>query len=151
MKIKTIWTNYKIYAFIMGIVTGTMVYNALGMDFSFSMIHQIIVEDYWDTYYYLIMLNLRFWILVFCISFFTVKDKVILLIIFMESFVTAGMISMSIQSKNMLLLYGVPMAITKMLSAILMFDGKRPIINRVLSVVILIVGTALENFFLIKF
>lgn len=151
MKIKTIWTNYKIYAFIIGIVTGTMVYNALGMDFSFSMIHQISVEDYWNTYYYLIMMNLRFWILAFCISFFTVKDKVILLIIFIESFVVAGMISMSIQSKNMLLLYGVPMAIMKMLAAILMFDRKRPFINRVLSIVILIIGTALENFFLIKF
>ena len=151
MKTKTIWTNYKIYAFIIGIVTGTMVYNALGMDFSFSMMKRITVGDYWEAYCYLMMINLRFWILVFFISFFTVKDKIILLIIFIESFVAAGMISMSILSKNVLLLYGVPMAILKMLSAILMFDGKRPIINRALSIVILFIGTALENFFLLKF
>lgn len=35
MKNKLMWTNYKIYAFILGIVIGTIIYNALGIDFFF--------------------------------------------------------------------------------------------------------------------
>lgn len=151
MKIKEIWTNYKIYAFILGIVTGTIVYNALSIDFSFEMINQIKVNNFKDSFLYLIMVNLRFWIVVFVISFFKFKSKIIFLIIYIQSFALAGMISVSISSGNFVLLHGGVIAIVKMITAILLFDDKRPIINKLISLVFLVVGTAVENIFFIKF
>lgn len=150
MKIKDFWTNYKIYAFILGIVTGTIIYNALGIDFSFEMIEQIKVNSFKDSYLYLIMINSRFWIISFIISFFKIKNKIILLIVYVQSFILAGMISISISSGNFIFLHGSVSALVKIATAILLFDERRPIINRFLSLVFLMVGTALENIFFVK-
>lgn len=41
MNYKLAEKNYKIYAFIFGIITGTLVYNFLGIDFSFDNVENI--------------------------------------------------------------------------------------------------------------
>ena len=50
MKFKTLWTNYKIYGIIIGIVLGTIVYNMISIDFSFYNIESIRNTDFLDTY-----------------------------------------------------------------------------------------------------
>ena len=151
MEFKDILKNYKLYAFIMGIIIGTAVYNILGTGYSFSMFSQVKTYDFWNTYIYLFVINLRFWIFAFVISFFKFKNKILVLIIFVQAFVMSGMITMAILSKNMILLYGVPMTVMKIISSVLLFDERKPIVNKILSVVIFIIGTAIENIFIIKF
>lgn len=63
----------------------------------------------------------------------------------------AGMISLSIISNNMILLYGVPASISKIFATVLMCDNKRPVLYRVLSLIIMLVSSMAENFFIINF
>lgn len=151
MKNKLMWTNYKIYAFILGIVIGTIIYNALGIDFSFSMIKKIRVNDFKSSFFYLMADNLRFWVVVFIISFLKIRNKAEGIIIFFQAFIMAGMISLSIISNNMILLYGVPASISKIFATVLMCDNKRPVLYRVLSLIIMLVSSMAENFFIINF
>lgn len=148
---KSIWTNHKIYAFILGIITGTIVYNLLGMDFSFLVTDRIIVTNFWDSFLYLIMIHLRFWIIIFILSFFKLKNKIVLLIIFVESFLIAGFITITVLAGNCILLYEIPMAVFKLVCAIFMFNEKKPVLYRGFSLIILILGTVLENIFFVKF
>lgn len=151
MEFKNIWTNYKIYAFILGIITGTIVYNLLGMDFSFSMITGIAGTNFLDSFLYLSMINLRFWVIMLILSFFKIKNKIIVFIIFTQSFLLSGYITIAILNKSYILLYEIFIIIFKILCVIFMFNEKKPVLYRVLSLIILILGTGLENIFFVYF
>jgi hypothetical protein len=151
MKTKSVWTNYKIYAFILGIITGTIVYNLLGIDFSFCSIEKITGLGFRDSLLYLLMINARFGILVLVLSFFRIKNKIIFFIIFIESFLMAGFITISILSGSPVLLYEIPMVVFKIICAIVMFQDKKRALCRILAFIILFVGTVLENIFFINF
>ena len=145
MNSKAIWTNYKIYAFILGIILGTIIYNLLGIDFSFDNISKIQFQNEIDSFIYILLHNLKFWIAVFILSFFRFKDKIVLLIIFYYSFIIAGIITVSINSQTLLLLHGCVESIAKILGLILMCDDTKKTKGRILSFVILFIGTFLEN------
>lgn len=151
MKFKALWTNYKIYAFILGIVAGTLVYNLIGIDFSFSMYKQIAINDFWKSFIYFFICNVRFLIVIFVISFFDIKRKILPLIIFYQAFVLAGLITIIISTKSGICFYAMPSTLIKIMAAIFMFDDSKPVINRIISSLIIITGTALENFFIIYF
>ena len=151
MKVKSIWTNYKIYAFLLGIITGAVVYNLPGMDFSFTKINRIKGIDFWDSFLYLVMINLRYWLCIFVLSFLKIKSKIILLVIYVESFLLSGFIVITIGGGSNVLLSEIPLILFKILCALLMFSEKRPVLYRIVSLSILLMGTILENIFLIKF
>lgn len=145
MNFKVIWTNYKIYAFFLGIILGTIVYNLLGIDFSFDKINKIEFEYYIDGFLFILLQNLKIWMVIFVLSFFRIKDKIILVIIFYYSFLLAGIITVSINAQTTLLLYGCAGAIAKILGGILMCDDAKKAKGRIFSFLILIVGSLLEN------
>lgn len=151
MKSKSIWTNYKIYAFILGIIIGTVVYNLLGMDFSFAKIHRIKGMDFLDSFLYLSMINLRFLIFVFIISFLKFKDKILAIIIFIESFLLSGFITIAIITKSTILLYETPITISKILCSLFMINENKQFFYKLVAVLILVVGIILGNIFLINF
>ncbi len=151
MKNRAIWTNYKIYAFILGIIAGTLVYNLMGMDFSFSMIHKIEINNFAKSYLYLLTNNIKFLVFIFVISFFKIKNKIVVFIVFNQAFILSGAITMSILSENIILLYSIPLIIAKMVSSIIMFHDSKPILNRGLSVAVIMIGVFIENIFLTKF
>lgn len=151
MKVKSIWTNYKIYAFLFGIITGAVVYNLLGIDFSFTKINRIKGIDFWECFLYLVMINLKFWLLIFVLSFLKIKDKIVLFIIYIESFLLSGFIVIAIGMGNYVLLSEILMTVFKLLSTLFMFRQKQPVLYRMISLVILIMGTLLENIFFVKF
>lgn len=151
MKFKDIWTNYKIYAFIFGIVFGTLVYNLLGVDFSYSMYDKIHINNFWNSYVYFLLNNLKFLIVIFVISFFEIKRKILPVIIFYQAFVLSGLITTMILSGSRLCIYSMPAVIINIIAAIFMFNDSKPIINRTISVGIVVLGTLLENFFIIYF
>lgn len=151
MKFKAIWTNYKIYAFILGIVAGTLVYNVLGIDFSFSMYEKIRINNIWKSYMYFLTCNLKFFVIILAISFFDIKQKILLIIIFCQSFVLSGLITIMILSGSGICIYAIPSVFIKIAASIFMFDDSKPIINRLISTGIVLVGTMLENFFIIYF
>lgn len=150
MEIKTPGINSKICSFILGIIVGTIVYNLLNVQYSFTNINRISGINYLDSFLYLLMINLRYLAVIFVLSFFKSKDRIILFIIFIESFLLAGNIVIMILTGSYVLLYEIPANIFKIICALFMFSKKNPIVYRIFSLIILIVATALENLFFIK-
>lgn len=150
MRIKTVGTNIKIYAFILGIVTGTIIYNFLNIEYAFSNIKSIAGINFLDSFMFLLMKNLRFLIVAFILSLFKAKDKIVVFIIFGESFLLAGNIVVMILNSAYVLMYDIPIIAVKIICAMLMFNEKRPLLYRMFSVIILITATVLENLFFIK-
>lgn len=149
MKIKNIWTNYKIYAFILGIITGTVVYNLLGVDFSFANILKVKGTKFINSFMYFGMINLKFWIVVLALSFLKLKDQILFIIIFIEAFLLSGFISISITIESMVLFYEVPIVIFKIVCALLLFNERKPIFYKFISALFLVAGTVLENIFFV--
>lgn len=147
MNFKAIWTNYKIYAFFLGVILGTLIYNFLGIDFSFENVQRVELINYFDSYIYILSHNLRFWVLIFVLSFFRMKDKILLLIIFYYSFLIAGIITVSLNSHTTLLIHGSIIAMVKIFGAVFMFDDTKRVRGRIISFAMLIVGSFLEIFF----
>lgn len=151
MKFKAIWTNYKIYAFILGIVAGTLVYNLIGVDFSFSMYRKIDVTNVWRSFAYLFISNLKFFLIILIVSFFDIKRKILPIIIFYQAFTLSGIITTMILSESRICIYAIPAVFIKLASSMFMFEESKPILNRVISCAIIIFGTIVENFFIIYF
>ena len=151
MKLKAIWTNYKIYAFIMGIVAGTIVYNLLCVDFSFSMYEKIQIHNFWKSYAFFLVKNLKFFIIALVISFFEIRYNALAVIIFYQSFVLAGLITTMILSGNYICIYALPAIFIKIASAIFLFDISKPVLNKIISIIIILFGTIFQNFFIIYF
>lgn len=145
MNFKVIWTNYKIYAFFLGIILGTIIYNLLGIDFSFDKIYRIEFEYYIDGFLFILLQNFKFWIAFLILSFFKIKDKIMLVIIFYYSFLLAGIITVSINAQTTLLLHGCIASAAKILGVVLMCDDVKKARGRIFSFAILFVGSFLEN------
>lgn len=151
MNLKTIWTNYKIYAFILGVVAGALVYNIISIDFSFYMYEKISINDIWESYIYFLLQNIKFLLIIFVISFFDIRQHVLVAIIFFQAFVLSGLITTIILSGSTICIYSIPSVLIKIASSIFMFNNSKPIINRLISVLIILVGALIENFFVIYF
>ena len=78
MNYKLAEKNYKIYAFIFGIITGTLVYNFLGIDFSFDNVENIKFNNLFDGVIYVLLGDVKFLLGIFILSFFRIKDKIVI-------------------------------------------------------------------------
>ena len=141
----------KIYAFIIGIVIGTLVYNLIGIDFSFFAIKRVIIHDFFKGYAYLLQNNIRFFMMIFILSFIKRKNEISLIFIFYQAFVIAGSIVVSIKTKNVLFLYTVPVAFTKILAVCFIFRDRKELMGHFIGMIVILIGVLLENFFIIIF
>lgn len=148
MKNKQLWTNYKIYAFILGVITGTIVYNYIGIDYSFAMISKVNANNFFNSLLYVFVINLKFTIFIFVLSFFKLKTKLMIPIIFYYAFLMSGFLVLTVSLKTTMLLSGAVISIFKMMSAIFMFDERKKVRNRFLSFLIMISGSFFQNFLL---
>ena len=64
MKSRLLWTNYKIYAVIIGMLVGTLVYNIIGVDFSFALIDNIHSENFGESYIFFLLQNIKYFIII---------------------------------------------------------------------------------------
>ena len=84
MNFKVLWTNYKIYGIIIGIVLGTLVYNMLSIDFSFSCNQNIKIVDFVDSLFYILINFIRFYVFILIITRYCVwsKNKMVYVVYF---------------------------------------------------------------------
>ena len=133
MSIKVLWTNYKIYGIIMGIVLGTIVYNMASIDFTFSYIHSVKNIDFIDSYLYLLM------------DFFKVKEKVYTILMGIESFKLAGSIVVFIRMHNMLCAGNFIEPVFKIAAILLFMKNDKVVLNKIIAIIILLLGAMFEN------
>lgn len=145
MKIKSIWTNYKIYAVIIGLLMGTLVYNLIGIDFYYCRTDNIHNIKFGKMIIYLIISGIKFWIIILGISFLKYKRIVLFLIILVDSFFIAGCISISIIIKNIIYLYEVPNYVSKMFCSILLFKENKKIKDIILSILAILSGSFISS------
>lgn len=146
MNFKALWTNYKIYGVMIGIVLGTIVYNMISMDFSFSQIESIQNIDFWNTYVYLLMRMMRFYICILLISFLKIREKIYAVLLAMESFQLAGSIVILIRMHNMMHFSSVTEALLKIVLIYFFIKNQRLVLNKIFALVILFLGVLVENF-----
>ncbi len=150
MNFKTLWTNYKIYGVMIGIVLGTIVYNMISMDFSFSQIESIQNIDFWNTYVYLLMRMMRFYICILLISFLKIREKIYAVLLGVESFQLAGSIVILIRLHSMIHFSSVAEALLKIVLIYFFIKNHRPVLNKIFALIIMLLGI-LAEIFLIDF
>lgn len=145
MNFKVLWTNYKIYGIIIGIVLGTLVYNMISLDFSFSCNQNIKIVDFVDSLIYILMSFLRFYVFVFIISFFRIKEKVYAVLLGVESFKLAGNIVILIKLHNILYISSAIEPIFKIAVLLFFMKNEKVIFHKLLALLILFAGALVEN------
>lgn len=150
MNFKTLWTNYKIYGVMIGIVLGTIVYNMISMDFSFSQIESIQNIDFWNTYVYLLMRMMRFYVCILLISFLKIREKIYAVLLGVESFQLAGSIVILIRLHSMIHFSSVAEALLKIVLIYFFIKNHRPVLNKIFALIIMLLGI-LAEIFLIDF
>lgn len=145
MNFKALWTNYKIYGIIIGIVLGTLVYNMISLDFSFSCNQNIKIVDFTDSLIYILMNFLRFYVFVFIISFFRIKEKVYAVLLGLESFKLAGNIVILIKLHNILYISSAIEPVFKIAVLLFFIKNEKVIFHKLLALLILFAGAFAEN------
>lgn len=123
-------------------------YNFLGIDFSFDNVENIKFNNLFDGIIYVFLGNVKFWLGIFILSFFRIKDKIVLVIVFCFAFLFAGIITVSVSSHTLLLVGAGIDAMAKIIGTVYMCDDNRKNIGRVISFLVLIISSLLQNFFI---
>ena len=145
MNIKVLWTNYKIYGIIIGIVLGTIVYNMAAIDFTFSYVHNVKNIYFIDSYFYLLIVFLKFYVLILAASFFRIKEKIYTVLLGIESFKLAGSIVILIRMHNMLCISSVIEPVFKLTAVFFFMKNDKVVLNKIIAVIILLLGAVIEN------
>lgn len=145
MNFKVLWTNYKIYGIIIGIVLGTLVYNMLSIDFSFSCNQNIKIVDFVDSLFYILMNFIRFYAFILIISFFRIKEKVYAVLLGIESFKLAGNIVILIKLHNILYISSAIEPVFKIVVLLFFMKKEKVIFHKFLALFILLAGAFVEN------
>lgn len=145
MNFKVLWTNYKIYGIIIGIVLGTLVYNMLSIDFSFSCNQNIKIVDFVDSLFYILMNFIRFYAFILIISFFRIKEKVYAVLLGIESFKLAGNIVILIKLHNILYISSAIEPVFKIAVLLFFMKKEKVIFHKFLALFILLAGAFVEN------
>lgn len=145
MNFKVLWTNYKIYGIIIGIVLGTLVYNMLSIDFSFSCNQNIKIVDFVDSLFYILINFIRFYVFILIISFFRIKEKVYAVLLGIESFKLAGNIVILIKLHNILYISSAIEPVFKIAVLLFFMKKEKVIFHKFLALFILLAGAFVEN------
>lgn len=145
MNFKVLWTNYKIYGIIIGIVLGTLVYNMLSIDFSFSCNPNIKIVDFVDSLFYILMNFIRFYAFILIISFFRIKEKVYAVLLGIESFKLSGNIVILIKLHNILYISSAIEPVFKIAVLLFFMKKEKVIFHKFLALFIVLAGAFVEN------
>lgn len=146
MKFKILWTNYKIYGIIIGIVLGAIVYNMISIDFSFSQIHSMKTINFFESYLYLLINFLKFYIFILLISFVKIKEKIYGILLGIESFKLSGSIVVFFRIHNMICFSSMIEPFIKIIIIYFFIKNERPVLNKFFAFVTMVLGILAENF-----
>ena len=151
MKNRILWTNYKIYAAICGMLIGTLVYNIVDVDFSFALIDNIHSENFLNSYIFFFLQNIKYTGLVILLSLLRQNKKVLFIIILIQAYLISGSITICVILKKTFLLTGVIEGIVKIFIANIYLDSDKRAKKIIFLLAALFVGTVIENFFVFYF
>lgn len=146
MKFKALWTNYKIYGIIIGIVLGTIVYNIISIDFSYLEIDSVKTFDFIDSYIFLLINCLRFYILTLLVSLTKIRDKIYAILLGMESFKLSGAVVAFVKSHNIICFSGIIDSLLKIIILYIFLKNDKPLLNKIFAFIVMVLGTLAENF-----
>ena len=146
MKFKALWTNYKIYGIIIGIVLGTIVYNIISIDFSYLEIDSVKTFDFIDSYIFLLISCLRFYILTLIVSLTKIRDKIYAILLGMESFKLSGAVVVFVKSHNIICFSGIIDSLLKIIILYIFLKNDKPLLNKIFAFIVMVLGTLAENF-----
>lgn len=146
MKFKTLWTNYKIYGIIIGIVLGAIIYNMISIDFTFSQIYSIKTIDFFESYIFLLINFLKFFIFILLVSFIRIKEKIYAVLLGIESFKLSGSIVIFIRLHNMMCFSSMIEPFIKIIMVYFFMKNEKQVLNKFLAFGIMILGILAENF-----
>ncbi|MFQ9115790.1 hypothetical protein [uncultured Eubacterium sp.] len=147
MKSRLLWTNYKIYAVIFGMLVGTLVYNIVGVDFSFALIDNIHSENFGESYIFFLLQNIKYFIIVMLLSLLRQNKKVLFVILGIQAYIASGAITLCIVLKKTFLITGAVGGIVKGIVADIYLDGQAGIKRILFLLMSIFIGTLIENFF----
>ena len=145
MKSRLLWTNYKIYAVIIGMLVGTLVYNIIGVDFSFALIDNIHSENFGESYIFFLLQNIKYFIIIMLLSLLKQNKKVLFVILCIH--IASGAITLCIVLKKTFLITGAVGGIVKGIVADIYLDGQAGIKRILFLLMSIFIGTLIENFF----
>lgn len=143
-------TKTKIYAFILGIVCGTVVYNIFCMDFSIVPMSKLKFNNFLESFSYIFFINIKYWIIFCILSFFKYRKKIELFLLFILSFLISGITVIIITYRNFYLLSEIVFYFFCIFSILIMYKSKKSVLNYFVSIIIFALGLLIENFLLIK-
>lgn len=146
MNMKVLWTNYKIYGIIIGIVLGTITYNIITIDFSFSHIYSVENVNFLDSYVFLVINFLKFYMFILVLCFFRGKEKIYSVLLGIEAFNLSGGIVIFIRLHNMLCCSSIIEPLLKIVVLYLFLKNERKVLNKFLALGIIFLGNLAENF-----
>ena len=147
MKSRLLWTNYKIYAVIIGMLVGTLVYNIIGVDFSFALIDNIHSENFGESYIFFLLQNIKYFIIIMLLSLLKQNKKVLFVILCIQAYIAPGAITLCIVLKKTFLITGAVGGIVKGIVADIYLDGQAGIKRILFLLMSIFIGTLIENFF----
>lgn len=148
MKLKTLWTNYKIYGIIIGIVLGTILYNIIPIDFSFLNINSVKYTNMGDAYIFYLIIFLKFYALILLISFFKIKEIMYTILLGIESFKLAGSIAILVRSHSLLCVGSMIEFLFKIIIICFFVKNDRPVLDKIVALFLLFLGSGIEIFFI---
>ena len=147
MKSRLLWTNYKIYAVIIGMLVGTLVYNIIGVDFSFALIDNIHSENFGESYIFFLLQNIKYFIIIMLLSLLKQNKKVLFVILCIQAYIASGAITLCIVLKKTFLITGAVGGLVKGIVADIYLDGQAGIKRILFLLMSIFIGTLIENFF----
>lgn len=145
MKIINKEYDKKIYAFLFGIIVGTILFNMTGVDFSFSDINKFQIIRFGKSYIFITLYLLKFLIFNYLLSFLSIKEKIYWIMSVVLGIEFSGIITMAVQSRKLFVIYGVVIVIIKALLVFTIFESEHSIKNITETIIFAIVGSLLTN------
>ena len=148
MEYKTLWTNYKIYGIIIGMALGVIVYNMIPIDFSISHADSIKNKDLFEIYIFQTIILFRFLICIWIISFLKIKNKLFTVILGVEGFKISGVVVTLVKLHRIIFFSGLIETILKIIVVYLFFNNVRPVLNKIIAILIVLLGSIVGIFFI---
>lgn len=137
----------KIYIYVIGVVIGSILYNYIDMDFSLYA-NKIVVIDFVTFFVFQIIEGIKFFLLVYFISFFD-KRKIFLIIAdFIFSLMIGGTITTFIKYGNSHIFASAIEYIFRILICEIVYKENRNIKKLLISLITIIVSALIQNFFI---
>lgn len=145
MKIINKEYDKKIYAFLFGIIVGTILFNMIGVDFSFSQINKFHIISFGKTYIFILYYLLKYFIVYYLLSLLSTKDKIFLMLLAALGLKFSGTIIMTVQTGKFFVIYSIAIIVIKIVLLFKIFEKERTIKNMTEGIMLIIAGSFLTD------